>query len=126
MIKYEDETRKIINACLEVHNELGAVFLEAVYQDALEHEFKIQNIQYEREKILQIHYKGVQINKIYIADFYCYDKIVVETKAVSKLIGEHKAQLINYLKALNKYVGLLVNFGTKSLQWERISIFGLL
>ena len=125
MLKFEEETRKIISACMEVHNELKNGFLEPVYQEALECEFKIQRIPYEREKKLNIIYKGTKLAKEYFADFYCYNNIIVELKAVSKLGNEHKSQVINYLKAVNKEIGLLINFGKDSLQWERISIFGL-
>ena len=123
MLKFEEQTEKVINACLEVHKELGGGFLEPVYQEALEKEFQLQNIPYEREKKLNIVYKGITLDKEYFADFYCYDNIVVELKAVSKITNEHKAQVINYLKALNKEIGLLINFGLSSLKWERISAF---
>ena len=122
---YEKETERIINACLEVHKELGCGFLEGVYQEALEREFLLQKIPFEREKKLNIIYKGACLNKEYFADFYCFNNVIVELKAVSKLENAHKAQVINYLKALNKEIGLLINFEKASLQWERISIFGL-
>ena len=122
---YEKETERIINACLEVHKELGCGFLEGVYHEALEREFLLQKIPFEREKKLNIIYKGACLNKEYFADFYCFNNVIVELKAVSKLENAHKAQVINYLKALNKEIGLLINFGKASLQWERISIFGL-
>ena len=125
MLKFEEQTQKIINACLEVHNELKSGFLEPVYQEALELEFQLQKIPYEREKKLNIVYKGRKLKKEYFADFFCYDNIIVELKAVSRLENEHKAQVINYLKAINKEIGLLINFGKAPLQWERISIFGL-
>ena len=125
MLKFEEQTQKIINACLEVHNELKSGFLEPVYQEALELEFQLQKIPYEREKKLNIVYKGRKLKKEYFADFFCYDNIIVELKAVSRLENEHKAQVINYLKAINKEIGLLINFGKASLQWERISILGL-
>lgn len=102
MLKFEEETRKIISACMEVHNELKNGFLEPVYQEALECEFKIQRIPYEREKKLNIIYKGTKLAKEYFADFYCYNNIIVELKAVSKLGNEHKSQVINYLKAVKK------------------------
>jgi len=123
MLKKEDLTGKIINACMEVHNELGNGFLEPVYQEALEKEFKIQNIKYEREKLLPIIYKGERLSKEYYADFFCFDEIIVELKAVSKLVKAHKAQVLNYLKAANKEIGLLINFGENSLKWERITKF---
>ena len=121
MLLHEEETGKILNACFEVHKELGNGFLEAVYQEALELEIKNQNIPYEREKLLPITYKGKLLEKEYYADFICYGKIVVELKAVAALTSSHKAQVINYLKASSNEIGLLINFGTNSLKWERIS-----
>ena len=123
MLLYEKETESILKACLEVHNELGNGFLEPVYQEALEKEFLLEKIPYEREKLLPIVYKGEKLNKEYFADFICYGEIIVELKAVSNLVKAHKAQVINYLKASNKQIGLLVNFGCNSLKWERISHF---
>lgn len=123
MLINEEKTAKILNACMEVHNELGNGFLEAVYQEALENEFKLQNISYEREKLLPVFYKGKKLNKEYFADFLCYDSIIVELKAVSTLVKAHKAQVLNYLKAGNKEIGLLINFGENSLKWQRITVF---
>ena len=114
---------KIIGACMEVHNELGNGFLEAVYQEALEKEFRLQSITYEREKFLPIIYKGEILSKEYFADFLCFDEIIVELKAVTVLSKAHKAQVINYLKAAGKEIGLLVNFGESKLKWERITRF---
>ena len=108
---------------MEVHNNLGNGFLEAVYQEALEKEFKIQNIPYEREKFLPIIYKGEILEKQYFADFVCFGKIIVELKAVSNIVKAHKAQVLNYLKAANLEIGLLVNFGENSLKWQRITMF---
>lgn len=125
MLKYEEQTRAIISACIEVYNELGNGFLEPIYQEALEKEFRLQKIPYEREKQLRVNYKGFLLDKTYYADFYCFNNIIVELKAVSSIAKEHKAQVINYLKSLNKEIGLLFNFGASSLKWERISIFGL-
>ena len=123
MIEKEELTGKIINACMEVHNELGNGFLESVYQEALEEEFKIQGIPYVREKLLPVMYKGKQLKKEYYADFVCYDDIIVELKAVSVLSKPHKAQVLNYLNAANKEIGLLINFGETKLKWERITKF---
>ena len=123
MIKYEEQTSKIIKACMEVHNELGNGFLEAVYQEALEQELKLQGIPYEREKLLPVMYKGKQLDKEYYADFICYGNIIIELKAVTNLVKAHKAQILNYMKALKSEVGLLVNFGETSLKWERITRF---
>lgn len=123
MIEKEELTGKIINACMEVHNELGNSFLEPVYQEALEEEFKIQSIPYVREKLLPVMYKGKQLKKEYYADFVCYDDIIVELKAVSVFSKPHKAQVLNYLNAANKEIGLLINFGETKLKWERLTKF---
>ena len=117
---YEDKTYEIIGACFEVHKTLGNGFLEAVYQEALEEEFILRDIPYEREKQLRIEYKGKQLKKYYVADFICYDNIIVETKAISNLTTIDEAQVLNYLKATKIKLGLLVNFGTKSLQKKRL------
>ena len=120
---FKDETEKILKACINVHNELGNCFLEPVYQEALAIEFDLLGIPYEKEVKLEILYKGHKLDKIYYADFVCFESIIVELKAVSKLINAHKAQLINYLNAINKEVGLLINFGEASLKWQRITNF---
>ena len=123
MMLYKDETEKILKACIDVHNELGNSFLEPVYQEALAIEFNLQRIPYKKEVKLEITYKGHKLDKEYYADFICYDSIIVELKAVARLVNSHKAQVINYLSAINKNVGLLVNFGESSLKWQRISNF---
>ena len=119
-ILFKEESYKIIGACIEVHRELGNGFLEGVYQEALEIEFKNQNIPYKREKELTIIFKGVELNKKYYADFVCYDKIIIELKALSSLNSEHESQVLNYLKATNFKLGILVNFGEKSLKYKRM------
>ena len=116
----EDETYKIRGCLLNIYKELGCGFLEKVYQEALEMEFNIAKIPYNREKLLPIYYKGVQLKQTYVADFVCYDNIIVELKAVSELTDQHRAQVFNYLKATNLDLGLLVNFGETSLKVERI------
>jgi len=117
---YKQECYDIIGACMEVHSNLGNGFLEAVYQEALSIEFNNVNIPFLREKKLDIYYKGQVLSKYYIADFICFDKIIIETKATTELNSVHDAQLLNYLKATNKKLGVLVNFGQKSLQYKRI------
>ena len=104
---------------MKVHSELKSGFLESVYQDALEVEFKKQNIPYEREKKLPVFYSGVELNSYYKADFVCYDSIIVELKALTKLSGTEESQIINYLKASKLKTGLLLNFGSKSLYYKR-------
>ena len=123
MLHYQEETDKIIKACMNVFNELGNSFLEPVYQEALSIEFDLLGIPYKKEVKLEIKYKGQKLNKTYYADFICYDSIVVELKTVSSLVKAHKSQVINYLTAINKEIGLLINFGSSSLKWERISHF---
>lgn len=117
---YENETEKIIKAFYEVHNELGCGFLEPIYQLALAKEFEIQGIPFEREKKIKVIYKGQVLDKDYYADFVCYGKILIELKAVSRLVNAHKAQVINYLHATKMKLGILVNFGEASCKYERI------
>ena len=117
---HKTESYKIIGVAMEVHKELGPGFLEAVYQEAFELELQRQDIPYEREKLLNVFYKGKKLNKHYSADFVCFDKIVVELKALGELSSNHEAQLLNYLKTSKLKLGLLLNFGTKSLQYKRL------
>ena len=104
---------------MEVHKELGCGFLEAVYQEALSREFADQGIPFESQPVIKISYKGEPLNKTYQPDFVCYDEIIVEIKAISNLSGIEEAQVINYLKATGLRVGLLINFGKKSLEHKR-------
>ncbi|MCW3787745.1 GxxExxY protein [Plebeiibacterium sediminum] len=114
------ETYTIIGAAMEVHKELGCGFLENVYQEAFEYELKTQRIPYKREEKLEIKYKGLTLTKHYYADFICYDSVIIELKALSELSGEHESQVLNYLKATKNKVGLLINFGEKSLKYKRL------
>ena len=120
MYLYQEESYKIRGAIFAVHRELGCGFLERVYQDALEYELIERGIPYEREKLIQVMYKGKPLGEHYRADFVCYDKIIVELKALSELDGAHRAQVINYLKATKMKLGLLVNFGETSAKVERL------
>lgn len=120
MYLYQEESYKIRGAIFAVHRELGCGFLERVYQDALEYEFRERGIPYEREKSIQVMYKGQPLGEPYRADFVCYDKIIVELKALSELDGTHRAQVINYLKVTKMKLGLLVNFGETSAKVERL------
>jgi GxxExxY protein len=117
---FREEAYKIVGACMEVHRTLGEGFLESVYQEALERELQMQAILYVREQRLQITYKGFTLDKYYIADFVCFNSVIVELKALPSLTTQHEAQMLNYLKATNLQLGLLVNFGTKSLEYKRI------
>ena len=121
MILYEEETSRIIGACMAVHNELGNGFLESVYQDALAMELEDQGIPFEKEANIPVFYKGRRLDREYFADFICYGKIIVELKCVSRLVTANKAQVINYLHGTGLKVGLLVNFAEASLKWERLT-----
>ena len=110
-IIYKDEAYAIQGACFEVYKTLGSGFLEAVYQEALAQEFRLQNIPFEEQCELKLQYKNIPLHQTYKPDFICFDKIIVEIKAVSTLAPEHEAQLLNYLKITNMRLGLLVNFG---------------
>ena len=111
MFYYKEETYKINGAAMKVYNTLKHGFLEAVYQEALEIEFKKRGIPFEREKELTIFYDGVELKQTYRADFVCYGNIIVELKAVSQLDDVHRIQVYNYLCATVYKVGLLFNFG---------------
>ena len=108
---YENETFAIRGAVFDVYNEMGCGFLEAVYQECLEREFKLRNIPFVAQSTLQLKYKGEQFSQTFKPDLICFDSIIVELKAISAISGEHQAQVLNYLKATGMKLGLLVNFG---------------
>lgn len=108
---YKDESYAIIGACFEVYKEKGNGFVEPVYQECLELEIGFQNIPFSAQSALRLAYKGVELKQRYIPDFLCYEKIIVEIKAVKQLTDEHRAQVLNYLKATGLRLGLLANFG---------------
>lgn len=118
----EDETYKIIGICMEVHRNLGPGLLEIVYKDALEIEFKENNIPFEREKEFSVKYKGIILPHKFYADFIINQDIILEVKAVKEFSNEHIAQTLNYMKLSDSELGLLVNFQTKSLQHKRFVI----
>jgi len=120
----DQETYAIIGAAMTVHGALGNGFLEAVYQDALEKEFRYVQIPYNRQVQLPVYYRGERLRSYYQADFVCYGSVIVELKALQKLSGTEQAQVINYLKASKLHRALLLNFGTKSLQHQRL-VFNL-
>jgi len=105
---------------MEVHKELGCGFLEAVYQEALAIEFSKRNIPFTREVHLPIHYKGALLATSYCVDFICFNAVIIELKALAHMSGHEEAQLINYLKATRFKIGLLLNFGTRSLEHRRL------
>ena len=108
---FEEETYKLLGACFEVYKDKGCGFLEAVYQECLEIELGFQQLPFLPQSELQLTYKGKILKQRYVPDFLCFDKIILEIKAVSKLADEHRAQVHNYLKATGYKVGMLVNFG---------------
>ncbi len=119
MTNRDPKTYAIIGAAMEVHRQLGSGFLEKVYQEALAIEFDLRGIPFKRELELPIFYKNTKLLTHYRADFLCYGDIIVETKALSKLSGTETSQVLNYLKATKCRIGLLLNFGTKSLGYDR-------
>ncbi|MBN2365879.1 MAG: GxxExxY protein [Calditrichaeota bacterium] len=120
-IIYPDESYKIMGACFNVYRKMGSGFLEPVYQECLEIEFTKQNIPFEKTKDLRLMYDGIPLKHRYQADFVCYNKIILELKAVSKLTPEHQSQVLNYLNATGYKLGILINFGRKlNLESKRI------
>jgi GxxExxY protein len=117
---HKNESFSIIGAAMEVHKTLGCGFTEPIYQEALAIELGKRNIPFEREKELSIDYKGDKLSKTFRADFICYNKIILELKAVSNFTDEHYAQIYSYLKASKMDLGILINFGKASLEYERI------
>lgn len=115
---YRDESYQIIGACFAVYKDKGNGFLEDVYQECLAIEFGEQQIPFAEKPRLALHYRGRELHQHYEPDFVCFDRIVVELKAVKELAGEHRAQVINYLKATGLQLGLLVNFGSLRITLE--------
>ncbi|MCK9401174.1 MAG: GxxExxY protein [Bacteroidales bacterium] len=119
-ILYREESYKIIGACMEVHKKLGSGFLESVYSEALELEFKKVSIPYEREKKLPVFYDDQPLKKYFIADFVCFNAIIIELKATKFLIEADHLQTVNNVTATQFKLGILVNFGAPSLTYKRI------
>lgn len=120
---YKDESYAIMGACFEVYKEMGCGFLESVYQECLEKEFRLRATPFVAQGDLQLRYKGEVLSQRFIPDFVCYEKIILEIKAVKNLADEHRAQVHNYLRATGFRLGLLVNFGHyPKVEYERIVI----
>jgi len=122
MLRYEDETYKIIGAAMKVHSVLGPGFTEKVYQEALAVEFADRGIPFVREREIHAVYKGIVLQGTFIPDFICYDKIIVELKAVKELDDVHRSQAMNYAKVGGYKLSLLINFGKASLEKERFAV----
>ena len=121
-VKYPKESYDIIGAAMKVHNTLGCGFTEKVYQDALAVEFSKSEIPFQREVELHAVYNGVTLSASFIPDFICYNKIIVELKAVRELDDIHRSQAYNYAKVANYDLALLINFGESSLAFERLVV----
>ncbi len=122
-IVYADESYRIMGVCFEVYKDKGCGFLEAVYQECLEMEFSDQGIPFVAQKPLTLAYKNRPLRQTYAPDFVCFEKIIVEVKAMTALADEHRAQVHNYLKATGCRLGILANFGHyPKLEWERIVV----
>jgi GxxExxY protein len=121
-IIYKQESYAIVGACFEVYNEKGAGFLEPIYQECLAIEFDHRNIPAISKPLLTLSYRDRILTQTYQADFVCFERIIVELKAVSALCDEHRTQLLNYLNATGFELGLLINFGDyPKLEYERLA-----
>lgn len=120
-ILYKDEVYAIVGAAMEVYNDLGPGFLEAVYQEALEIEMETRGVPFKSQQELNIFYKGRKLKKTYTPDLFCYDKIVVDLKALERLTPVEFAKMKNYLKGTKFELGVLLNFGNATqLETKRI------
>ncbi|MCC7521639.1 MAG: GxxExxY protein [Flavobacteriaceae bacterium] len=119
-IVYKEESYNIIGKCMEVYNSLGYGFLEIVYKDALEYEFKNNEIPYKREVQYHVNYKDIVLKHQFYADFIVYDTIILEIKSVDSIHDEFIAQAINYLKVSHNKLAIIVNFGKSRLEFKRI------
>ena len=115
---YPELSKKILGLAMQLHREMGCGFKEKVYQDAFEVLLIENKIEYEREKHIDLVFHGVKLDHDYFYDFLIEDKIGVELKAVAEIVGEFESQIINYLLVSNQKLGLLLNFGTTSLEYR--------
>jgi GxxExxY protein len=117
----KDEVYAIVGAAIEIHNELGSGFLEAVYQEVMELELKGRGIRFEPQKELCIYYKGQCLEKKYFADLVCFGSVLVELKAMKQIGSSEESQMLNYLRATGLRVGVIINFGDPGrLDWKRL------
>ena len=118
---FKDEGYQLMGAAFEVYNQQGSHLSEDIYQSSLEVELKLREIPFDAQRQLDVYYKGVKLKPFYIPDLFVFNEIIVELKAVKKLLPEHEAQLLNYLAITGKKVGYLINFGHNgSLEWKRM------
>ena len=119
-IIFKEESYQIIGKCMEVYKTLGPGFLEIVYKDALEYEFRKAGIPFEREKLYEVNYKEIRLPHCFYADFIVYEKIILEVKGVAGIAVEFMVQAINYLKVSGNKLALIVNFGEERSNYKRI------
>lgn len=117
---FEEETFKVIGACINVHKKLGNGFSEAVYQQAIEKEFLQANIPFEQQKEVPIYYNGEPLNEFFTVDFLCYNNVLLDIKSVLSIQEHMTQQVLNYLKSSHIEIGMLINFGEQSLKWKRL------
>lgn len=121
-IIYQEESYQIMGVLFDIQNNLGGGFSEIVYKDALEYEFSIQNIPFEREKEYSVKYKETILKHKFYSDFVVYDKIIIEVKSCDSINENHIAQCINYLKVSGNKLAILVNFTKDNLEYKRIAL----
>lgn len=120
-LKYKEEVYAVIGAAMGVHRELGPGFLESIYQEALEIELRARNVPFVAQQPISVRYKGLTLKKQFFADLVCFERIIVEIKALPHLSGTERAQLLNYLKGSGFPIGILINFGSHGkLEWKRL------
>lgn len=117
---YKEEVYEIIGICMEVHRILGHGFSEIVYKDAIEYEFKTKHIDYKREQEFEIEYKGIILEHKFYADMVIYGEIILEVKASAGIDNAHIQQTLNYIRASDTKLGLVVNFGREKLEYKRL------
>lgn len=123
---YSKEGYELVGMAMNVYNEMGGGLLEEIYQQCLEIELSVNSVPFDSKKQLSIFYKDRKLDKLYIPDIFAYDGIILELKSVAKILPEHEAQLLNYMRISKTHVGYIVNFGnTEKLDWKRyvISVF---
>ncbi len=119
-IIFKEESIKVVGVCMEIHKTLGMGLKEINYKDAMEIEFRENNIPFKREKRYQVYYKDKPLSNPYVADFLVYESIIIEVKSATAIIDAHVAQTISYLNVSRSKLGIIINFGERSLSWKRV------